>query len=351
MGPPPEVVGTAVATEESWEGTLVGRRQRRGGARRRRQQRRAGRRHRHPLRVGRRSCAQGQVLVELDTSVERAQLASARGAQGSGAPIDARPLARARRARGDRRRRSSTPTRRSSRRRAPTSARSQAQIDRKTVRAPFAGRLGIRAVNLGQYLQPGHARSPCSRRSTRSTSTSRCRSSASATSRSGMPVRVTIEGAAAAPRRRRRSRAIDPTIDATTRTIKLRAERPEQGREAAPGHVRQRRGRAAATQGRVVTVPATAVVHASYGDSVFVVEDKKDDRARGARRQAGEGRAPAVRARRARRAATSSRSSTASRPGRRWSPPARSSCATARGVIVNNDVKPTPQLAPHPENR
>ncbi len=26
-----------------------------------------------------------------------------------------------------------------------------------------------------------------------------------------------------------------------------------------------------------MTVPATAVVHASYGDSVFVVEDKKDD--------------------------------------------------------------------------
>src|SRR6185436_11964385 len=31
----------------------------------------------------------------------------------------------------------------------------QAQIDRKTVRAPFSGRLGLRTVNLGQYLNPG----------------------------------------------------------------------------------------------------------------------------------------------------------------------------------------------------
>src|SRR5688572_13421226 len=33
----------------------------------------------------------------------------------------------------------------------------RAQIARKTIRAPFAGRLGIRAVNLGQYLNPGTA--------------------------------------------------------------------------------------------------------------------------------------------------------------------------------------------------
>ena len=36
-------------------------------------------------------------------------------------------------------------------------------------------------------------------------------------------------------------------------------------------------------QGQVVTVPLTAVVHASFGDSVFVVEDKKAD-AKGARK-------------------------------------------------------------------
>jgi membrane fusion protein (multidrug efflux system) len=31
------------------------------------------------------------------------------------------------------------------------------------------------------------------------------------------------------------------------------------------------------TQAPQVTIPATALMHAAYGDSVFVVEDKKDD--------------------------------------------------------------------------
>ena len=33
----------------------------------------------------------------------------------------------------------------------------QATIDKKTIRAPFNGRLGIRQINLGQYLNPGQA--------------------------------------------------------------------------------------------------------------------------------------------------------------------------------------------------
>ena len=33
----------------------------------------------------------------------------------------------------------------------------QAQIEKKTIRAPFGGKLGIRSVNLGQYLNPGTA--------------------------------------------------------------------------------------------------------------------------------------------------------------------------------------------------
>jgi membrane fusion protein (multidrug efflux system) len=31
------------------------------------------------------------------------------------------------------------------------------------------------------------------------------------------------------------------------------------------------------TQATHVTIPATALVHAAYGDSVFVIEDRKDD--------------------------------------------------------------------------
>ena len=89
----------------------------------------------------------------------------------------------------------------------------RAQIERKVVRAPFTGRLGIRAVNLGQYLNPGTHDHDRSTRSTARSSTSRCRRQSSRASRSGMPVRVTIEGAKERARRAR-SRAIDPTVDA-----------------------------------------------------------------------------------------------------------------------------------------
>jgi len=69
--------------------------------------------------------------------------------------------------------------------------------------------------------------------------------------------------------------ALDPAVDSTTRTVRLRASLPNPDERLRPGMFlnvavvlpRQR---------KVIAVPATAVVHASYGDSVFVVEDRKD---------------------------------------------------------------------------
>ena len=88
-------------------------------------------------------------------------------------------------------------------------------------------------------------------------------------------------------------------------------------------------------QPSVVIVPATAVVHAPYGDSVFVVEDEKDD----GRTRTGCASSSCASAR---RAATSSPCSTGSSRARRSSPPARSSCATARAVAIKPDVRPAP---------
>ena len=91
--------------------------------------------------------------MELDTSVERAQLASAE-ARKELASLNAgrsRQLAKTdaispSQLDGDEAQVKSSNA---------DSGALQAQIERKTVRAPFAGRLGIRAVNLGQYLNPG----------------------------------------------------------------------------------------------------------------------------------------------------------------------------------------------------
>jgi membrane fusion protein (multidrug efflux system) len=68
--------------------------------------------------------------------------------------------------------------------------------------------------------------------------------------------------------------AISPSIDAVTRTIKVRASLSD------PDH-RVRSGMFVRVQvvlpknGTVTAIPATSVVHAAYGDSVFVVEPKK----------------------------------------------------------------------------
>ena len=128
----------------------------------------------------------------------------------------------------------------------------------------------------------------------------------------GMPVKVQIEGSAE-PAQDGTIAAVDPTIDSTTRMIKLRATVPNAHEKLRPGMFANVAVQLP-DQGEVVTIPLTAVVHASYGDSVFVVEDKKPD-APGARtspsRQADQERAPAVRAARRRRAATSWPSSTA----------------------------------------
>src|SRR5262249_24183160 len=95
----------------------------------------------------------GQVLVELDTSVERAQLASGE-ARKDLAALSAgrsRQLAQSEAASKAQLDGDEAQLKTSS---ADFGA-VRAQIDRKTVRAPFAGRLGIRSVNLGQYLNPG----------------------------------------------------------------------------------------------------------------------------------------------------------------------------------------------------
>ena len=95
----------------------------------------------------------GQVLVELDAAVERAQLAS----------LKARLELAASNAQ---RTRNLTETGAYTKAQLDTDEAQlktvtadvgalQAQIDRKVVRAPFAGKLGIRSVNLGQYLNPG----------------------------------------------------------------------------------------------------------------------------------------------------------------------------------------------------
>src|SRR3954470_13636795 len=147
-GPPPEVVSTSVARAETWEGTLsaVGSVTAvRGVAVSNEAPGVVTAIH---FESGQKVRA-GQVLVELDTSVERAQLASAEARKelaavgmGRSRQLATRNAISKAQLDGDEAQ-------------VKTSSADfgalQAQIERKSVRAPFAGRLGIRTVNLGQY--------------------------------------------------------------------------------------------------------------------------------------------------------------------------------------------------------
>ena len=97
----------------------------------------------------------GQVLIELDSRVERAQLISLQAQLGLARVSAERARALFKEDAVPKAQLDSAESALESA--AANAAALQAQIDRKTVRAPFDGRLGIRLVNLGQYLNSGTA--------------------------------------------------------------------------------------------------------------------------------------------------------------------------------------------------
>jgi membrane fusion protein (multidrug efflux system) len=137
--------------------------------------------------------------------------------------------------------------------------------------------------------------------------------------------------------------AVDPTVDAATRTIKLRASVPNKGEKLRPGmFVRVTVVRDAKLS--VVVAPLTAVVHASYGDSVFVLEDKPGadgHPAKFARQQfvrLGVQRGDFVAI------------NDGVKAGQELVTAGAFKLRNGARVVINNDVKPTPSVAPHVEN-
>ena len=268
-GPRPEVVGTAIAKEEAWEsaltsvgtisafkgvsvsnevpGVVTGIRFESGAV-----------------------VKQGDVLVELDSSVERAQLAAVEArrqlanlnAGRSRALVASNSIPKAQ-LDGDEAAVKSTQS---------DLGALQAQIGRKIVRAPFAGRLGIRAVNLGQYLQPGTTITVLESLDSVFVDFTLPQQNLSDVA-VGSVVHVKLEGDAGAPFDGIVS-VIEPSVDATTRSIRVRAGVSNEKGLLRPGMFASV-SVVLPGQKTYVTVPAPGVVHASFGDSVFIVEDKK----------------------------------------------------------------------------
>jgi len=146
-------------------------------------------------------------------------------------------------------------------------------IAKKTIRAPFSGRLGIRQVNLGQMLHEGdpvvtlQALNPIFVDFT-------LPQQQLAKLRTGLAVRVTCDALPGLTVNGRIT-AINPLVDAETRNIQVQATAVNQAEMLRPGMFVNVAVALPVSQS-VLSIPATSVLYAPYGDSVFLVQDDKE---------------------------------------------------------------------------
>lgn len=152
----------------------------------------------------------------------------------------------------------------------------QATLDYKMIRAPFSGRLGIRQVDLGQYLAAGtvlvtlQALDPIY-------ADFYLPQQALDQVRVGQAVTVKIDTYPGKTFAGEIS-AINARVDATTRNVQVRATLKNADEKLLPGMFATVDIAVGQTQ-RLVTLPQTAIAYNSYGSTVFIVEDKGKDAA------------------------------------------------------------------------
>ena len=215
----------------------------------------------------------GEVLVELDDAVEQAQLRSA----SASADLARLNLERARNLRPR------NLVSQSDLDSAEAQAKqANAQVDniraviaKKTIRAPFTGRLGIRLINLGQFLDGGAAIVSLQALEPVYVDFALPQQEL-ARLRVNMEVRVTSDAAPGQIFEGKLS-VISPEVDALTRNVRLRATLDNRAGRLQPGMYVSVAAVLPTTE-QVLMIPATAVLYAPYGDSVFVIEEKKDDK-------------------------------------------------------------------------
>lgn len=161
----------------------------------------------------------------------------------------------------------------------------RATIERKTIRAPFSGVLGIRQVNLGQYLTDGAPVVPLQSLNPVYVNFGVPQQEATEM-RPGRSVRITV-GELGDNEFTGRVSAVDSVVDQTTRNVQVQATLANPGGKLKPGMFVQAQVTLGAGR-QVVALPASAINYAPYGDSVFVVTDMKNPQGqsyRGVRQQ------------------------------------------------------------------
>jgi membrane fusion protein, multidrug efflux system len=217
----------------------------------------------------------------------------------------------------------------------------RALMQRKTIRAPFAGILGLRQVNLGQYLAGGdplvtlqslhpiHVNFGVPQQ-------------ALAQIPVGRDVRVTTDDLAGEAWAGRVT-ATDSIVDPATRNIQVQATLANPGGRLRPGMFVQAEVVLGPSR-TVIALPASAISYAPYGDSVFIVSELKGEDGkpyRGVRQQfvkLGPARGDQVSV------------ISGVKPGEEVVTSGVFKLRNGAAVQINNSVRPANSTAPTPEN-
>lgn len=150
----------------------------------------------------------------------------------------------------------------------------RATIAKKTMRAPFAGQLGLRQVNLGQIIEQG---TPVVTLQTINPIYADFSLPQQQFSKIevGNEVRINTD---AAPDKTFSGKiiAVNPEIDQITRSVRVRSTLINEGELLRPGMFANVEV-VLPQVNEVLAIPATSVLYAPYGDTVFVIDSKKDE--------------------------------------------------------------------------
>lgn len=281
----------------------------------------------------------GEVLVRLDTRQEKAQLAAAE-AQRDLAHLNLDRI-RGLREQGVTSQSDYDGAEAASKQAEARVGEIRASIERKVIRAPFSGSLGIRQVNLGQYLKGGDPVVPLQSLDPIHVDFT-VPQQEMVRLRAGADVRVAAEGSPGAASAGKIT-AIDSVVDEATRNVRVQATLANPQGALRPGMF-VRVEVVLPVRESVLAIPASAVRYAPYGNSVFIVsalKGPKGEAYRGVRQQfvkLGSERGDQV-------AVLSG-----VKPGEEVVTSGAFKLRNGAAVLVNNEVQPGNDPSPKPED-
>jgi len=212
---------------------------------------------------------QGDVLVQLDDSIEQADLVAAQAE----AVLNEQNYKRAQtlRTQGVGALSNVDTTRAAFESAQAQVAKLQATLDQKRLVAPFPGTIGIPQIDIGQYLQPGNVVATL-----QNLDTMRVDFTVPEQSLSQLKIGQAVIVGLTDDKLEFKGKitGIDPKIDPTTRLVSVRAEVENPDRKLNPGQFVQVRVQLP-KEDNVIALPQTAVVTSLYGDYVYVVRPER----------------------------------------------------------------------------